>query len=264
MLGSLFASATGMKAQQRYVDNISNNLANVNTTGFKRSRIDFQDLIYNTIVAPGSESVQGYVVPSGLQIGTGVREVSTTKIFAQGRPDATGRELDLAIQGEGFFQVTHPSLNETVYTRDGSFRLNSSGQLVTVDGYVVTPQITIPSGTIQVTVGNDGTVWAVPGSDPNSRTNVGQISLATFANAAGLSSLGHNLYAETPASGSPTTGTAGSDGMGEIMQGQLEGSNVDVVTELVNLIIAQRAYEINSRAISVSDKMLEQANNVTR
>ena len=264
MLSSLFTSATGMKAQQRYVDNIANNLANVNTTGFKQSRIDFQDLIYNTIVAPGSESVQGYVVPSGLQMGTGVREVSTTKIFAQGRPEATGRDFDLAIQGQGFFQITHPARNETVYSRDGAFRLNAQGQLVTVDGFVVTPQITIPSGTIQVTIGSDGTVWAVPGSNPQSRTNVGQLSLVTFSNPAGLSSLGHNLYAETPASGTPTTGTPGGGGFGEIAQGQLEGSNVDVVTELVNLIVAQRAYEINSRAISVSDKMLEQANNVTR
>ena len=262
MLRSLFTSATGMKAQQAYVDNIAHNLANVNTTGYKRSRVDFQDLLYETEVSPGSQATEGYEVPTGLQIGTGVRQVATMKIFTQGLPQQTGGDFDLAISGPGFFQITHPGRNETVYTRDGSFRLNSQGQLVTAEGYLLDPQITIPAGTIQVMIGNDGTVTVVPGSSPQDRVVVGTIQLATFPNPAGLEAIGHNFFAETPASGTPTTGTPGSDGIGEIRQGFLEGSNVDVVQELVNLIIAQRAYEINSRAIRTSDRMLEEANNV--
>jgi len=262
MLNSLFTSATGMKAQQRYVDNIAHNLANVNTTAFKRSRIDFQDLIYNTLVAPGSESVQGYVLPTGLQIGTGVREVATTKIFDHGTPQETGNPYDIRVEGEGFFQVTHPSRNETVYTRDGTFRPNAQGQLVTVEGFLLTPQITIPSDATSVQIGSDGTVMVQVGSNP--LQSVGQIQIVRFANPAGLLNLGHNLLAETPASGAPTSGTPGNEGYGAIQQGFLEGSNVDVVREMVNLIIAQRAYEINSRAIRTSDRMLEQANNITQ
>jgi flagellar basal-body rod protein FlgG len=251
-----------MKAQQMYVDNVANNLANVNTTAFKRSRLDFQDLLYETLVSPGAESTQGFQMPTGLQIGSGVRQVATMKLFSQGLPQATGGRYDLTISGEGFFQVTHPGRNQTVYTRDGSFRLNSQGQLVTAEGYLLNPQIAIPAGTVEVMIGNDGTVWAVPGANPDQRTNVGTLQLVSFPNPAGLESLGHNLYAESPASGSVTTGNPGANGLGEIRQGYLEGSNVDVVQELVNLIIAQRAYEVNSRAIRTSDQMLEQANNI--
>ncbi len=263
MLNSLFTSATGMKAQQRYVDNIANNLANVNTTGFKLSRIDFQDLLYNTIVAPGTETVQGYVSPTGLQIGTGVREVATTKIFRQGTPQNTGNQYDMAIEGHGFFQVTDAVTGETLYSRDGSFRPNSQGQLVTASGFLLSPQIAIPQGTTEVRVGNDGAVQCLTGQGGTPQV-VGQIQLARFLNPAGLLSLGQNLYAETAASGAASTGIPGSSGVGRLVQYHLEGSNVDVVTEMVNLIIAQRAYEINSRGIRVSDAMLEQANNITR
>ena len=263
MLNSLYTSATGMKAQQRYVDNIANNLANVNTTGFKLSRIDFQDLLYDTVVAPGTETVQGYMSPTGLQIGTGVREVATTKIFRQGTPQNTGNEYDMAVQGHGFLQVTDPAGGQTVYTRDGSFRPNAQGQLVTASGYLMSPSITIPQGTIEVRIGQDGSVQTVASEGAAPQT-VGQIQLVRFLNPAGLESLGQNLYAETPASGTATPGTPGSTGYGRLLQYHLEGSNVDVVTEMVNLIIAQRAYEINSRGIRVSDTMLEQANNITR
>ena len=265
MLKSLFTSATGMKAQQMYVDNIANNLANVNTSGFKRSHLNFQDLIYDTLISPGAETVEGYQSPSGLQIGSGVRHVSTTKIFSQGLPQETRRELDITIDGEGFYQITHPdSTRGTVYSRDGSFGLDSQGRLVTGEGFYLNPQITIPGGSTHITISRDGIVTYAPAGDNNSRTQAGQIQLATFANAAGLENLGHNLYAETAASGSATTGNPGENGVGALRQGYLEGSNVDVVTELVNLIIAQRAYEINSRAIRTSDSMLEQANNVVR
>ena len=263
MLRSLFTSATGMKAQQMYVDMVANNLANVNTTAFKRSRLDFQDLLYETVISPGSESVQGYRMPSGLQIGSGVRHISTAKLFTQGLPEATGGKFDLTISGQGFFQVLHPGRNQTVYTRDGSFRLNQQGQLVTSEGYLLNPQITIPANSTDVTIGTDGTVTVVPGSTPDQRVVVGTIQTVTFPNPTGLESLGHNLYAETPASGTSTQGNPGTNGLGELQQGYLEGSNVDVVQELVNLIIAQRAYEVNSRAIRTSDNMLEQANNVT-
>jgi len=262
MLRSLFTAATGMKAQQMYVDNISNNLANVNTTAFKRSRLDFQDLLYDTVISPGAESVQGYRMPSGLQIGSGVRHISTTKIFNQGLPQSTNRDLDVAISGQGFFQVLHPARGQVVYSRDGSLRVNEQGQLVNAEGYLLSPTIAIPANSTGITFGTDGTVTVVPGSSPDQRVVVGNIQIVSFPNPSGLESIGHNLYAETPASGSSTTGNPGANGLGELQQGFLEGSNVDVVQELVNLIIAQRAYEVNSRAVRTSDQMLEQSNNV--
>jgi flagellar basal-body rod protein FlgG len=264
MQTSLFTAATGMRAQQMYVDNIANNLANVNTTGFKRSRLEFQDLFYNTLVSPGSETVAGYRAPTGLQIGSGVRQVATTRNFAQqGLPQETKGPTDIMISGQGFFQITQPGMNQTVYTRAGSFSLNGNTQLVTADGYLLSPQITIPSGSTNIGIGTDGTVsYSAAGS--SDRTTAGKIQLVTFPNAAGLEALGGNLFTQTPASGTPTTGDPGTNGLGQLQQGWLEGSNVDVVTELINLIIAQRAYEVNSRAIRTSDNMLEQVNGLVR
>ena len=264
MLKSLFTAATGMKAQQLLVDNIANNLANANTTGFKKMMIDFADLFYDTQANSGAESTAGYQLPTGLQVGSGVRQVASSKVFTPGLPQETRREYDVMISGDGFFQITHPGLNDTVYTRDGSFRLNSQRQLVTSSGYFVEPQITAPNEPGKVSIGRDGTVTFVPNNDQNTPTAIGQLQLVSFPNPAGLENYGSNLYRQTAASGDPVTGTPGADGLGELHQGYLEMSNVDVVDELVRMIIAQRAYEINSRAIRTSDSMLEQANNVVR
>ncbi len=257
---ALYTSATGMKAHQFLLDVISNNLANVNTTGYKRVQANFQDLLYDKIVPAGTESAQGIVNPTGLQVGSGVRVVSTNKVYSQGVPENTGRTFDLAIQGNGFFQVTHPD-GSVVYTRDGTFRLNSNGELVTSEGLSLQPAITVSSGTTGVSVGSDGTVSAQ--SADGSSQSLGQITLATFPNSAGLESMGKNLHRETSASGAPVTGTAGQNGIGEIMQGFRENSNVEVVTELVNLIVAQRAYETSSRAIKASDDMLQTTNRIS-
>jgi flagellar basal-body rod protein FlgG len=260
MIKALYTCATGMKAQQLYVDNIANNLANVNTVGFKRSQVNFQDLLYDTIISAGAESAQGFEIPSGLQIGGGVRAISTTKVFSQGTPQNTNRNLDLAIQGAGFFQITRPD-GTIVYSRDGAFQLNSQGEIVTSDGLRLTPSTTIDDA-IAITIGTDGTV-SVQKTD-GSVAPAGQMTLVTFVNPAGLESLGRNLYRETPASGPATVATPGEQGAGEIMQGFLERSNVEVITELVDLIMAQRAYEINSRAIRASDEMLSTANQISR
>ncbi len=257
MMKALYTSATGMKAHQFLLDVISNNLANVNTTGYKRVQANFQDLLYDKIVPAGSESAQGVVNPTGLQVGSGVRVVSTNKVYSQGVPENTGRAFDLAIQGNGFFQVTHPD-GSVVYTRDGTFRLNSNGELVTSEGLSLQPAITVSSDSIGVSVGSDGTVSSQ--SSDGSSQSLGQITLATFPNSAGLESMGRNLLRETTASGAPVTGTAGQNGIGEVMQGFRENSNVEVVTELVNLIVAQRAYETSSRAIKASDDMLQTTN----
>ena len=260
MMKALYTSATGMKAHQFLLDVISNNLANVNTTGYKRVQANFQDLLYDKIVPAGTESAQGIVNPTGLQVGSGVRVVSTNKVYSQGVPENTGRTFDLAIQGNGFFQVTHPD-GTVVYTRDGTFRLNSNGELVTSEGLSLQPAITVSSGVTGVSVGSDGTVSAQ--SADGSAQSLGQITLATFPNPAGLESMGKNLNRETSASGAPVTGTAGQNGIGEIMQGFRENSNVEVVTELVNLIVAQRAYETSSRAIKASDDMLQTTNRIS-
>lgn len=260
MIKALYTCATGMKAQQLYVDNIANNLANVNTVGFKRSQVNFQDLLYDTVISAGADSAQGFQIPSGLQVGGGVRAVSTTKVFSQGTPQNTNRTLDLAIQNDGFFEITRPD-GTLAYTRDGAFQLNSEGEIVTSDGLRLSPSTTIQNA-VAITIGSDGTV-NVQTFDGSFQT-VGQITLTTFANPAGLESLGRNLYRETPASGPPTVATPGEQGAGEIMQGFLERSNVEVITELVDLIMAQRAYEINSRAIRASDEMLSTANQISR
>jgi flagellar basal-body rod protein FlgG len=258
MLRAFSTSATGMTAQQLIVDTIANNLANINTAGFKRSQVDFQDLVYVRMAEPGREVTNGVTAPTGFEVGSGVRPASTLKVFTQGEMDNTGRDLDIAIEGDGFLQVGLPS-GEKRYTRDGSLRVNGTGQLVTSSGFAVEPQITIPATARSVSIGTDGTVVCFNGTDSTS-TKVGQITLAKFPNPSGLSSEGMNLLAETPASGTATIGNPGQDGRGQIQTGFLERSNVQMVTELVNLITAQRAYEINSRAIKAGDDMLTTAN----
>ena len=260
MQRALFTAATGMMAQQLNVDVISNNLANVNTTGYKSSRAGFEDLMYQVIKAPGTEAASGIETPNGIQIGLGVRPSAIQKLFTQGTFQLTENPLDMVIEGRGFFQVTTPA-GDTRYTRDGSFRIDSSGQVVTANGFLLDPGITIPSDATEVAVGLDGTVSVLQGSE-TTPTTVGQVQLAMFANEGGLLSEGNNLFAETQASGSPTTGTAGENGIGAINSGYLEGSNVSVVNELVNLIVAQRAYEANSKAIQASDNMLQLVNSI--
>lgn len=254
MLRAFSTSATGMTAQQMTVDTIAHNLANINTVGFKRSMMDFQDLMYVKLVEPGQETAAGIVSPTGFEIGSGVRPASTLKIFGQGEMENTGRPLDLAIEGDGFLKVTGPD-GQLRYTRDGSLRVNAEGNLVTAAGYLLEPAISIPADTTNISIGKDGTVSVVSGSD-GTPTVVGTIELVRFANPSGLSSEGGNLYAATPASGSETT----VDGTATLQQGFLERSNVQMVSELVNLIKAQRAYEINSRAIRAGDEMLQNTN----
>jgi flagellar basal-body rod protein FlgG len=256
MIRSLHIARTGLDAQQTQVDVISNNLANVSTTGFKRARAVFEDLLYQTIRQPGAQSSQLTRLPSGFQLGTGVRTVATERIFAQGNLLQTGNPLDIAIQGKGFFQILLPD-GTTAYTRDGSFQLDDTGQVVmTANGFALQPALTIPSDTLTITVAGDGTVSVTqPGAA--TPTTVGNIQLATFINPAGLISLGENLFQESAASGTPTTGTPGTDSLGLLNQTFLETSNVNVAEELVDLIKAQRAYEINARAITTSDEMLQ-------
>jgi len=255
MIRSLWISKTGLDAQQTQMDVISNNLANVSTAGFKRSRAVFEDLLYQTMRQPGAQSSQQTQLPSGLQIGTGVRPVATERVFTQGNLQQTGNNKDVAIQGDGFFQVLMPD-GTTAYTRDGSFMVDSQGQLVTASGFAVQPAITIPANATSLTIGRDGTVSVVQAGS-TAQTQVGTIQLSTFVNPAGLESKGENLYVETTASGNPSTNTPGTNGAGMLAQGYVETSNVNVVEELVNMIQTQRAYEINSKAISTSDQMLQ-------
>jgi flagellar basal-body rod protein FlgG len=255
MIRSLWISKTGLDAQQTQMDTISNNLANVNTSGFKRSRAVFEDLLYQTLRQPGAQSSQQTQLPSGLQIGTGVRPVATERIFTQGNLQQTGNDKDVAIQGTGFFQVLLPD-GTTAYTRDGSFQMDSNGQLVTSSGYVVQPAITLPANVQSLTIARDGTV-SVTAAGSTAVTQVGTLQLATFLNPAGLEAKGENLYVETTASGSPSTTSPGTNGAGLLTQGYVETSNVNVVEELVNMIQTQRAYEINSKAIQTSDQMLQ-------
>lgn len=254
MMRALFTAASGMEAQQYNMDTISNNLANVNTTGFRRNEARFQDLVYQEMRAPGSP-VGASVVPVGQDVGLGVKVGSSEKIFTQGNMIQTGNPLDMAIQGDGFFQVTMPD-GTTAYTRDGSFKQDANGALVTADGYFLQPQITIPQNAQSVSIGSDGTVTAkVPGSTQPQQ--LGQIQLARFVNPAGLSPVGgQNLYSQTAASGTPIVSQAGLNGTGTLQGGYLENSNVQVVQEIVNMIVAQRAFEANSKAISTSDQML--------
>ncbi len=255
MIRSLWVAKTGLEAQQTNVDVISNNLANVSTNGFKRQRPVFEDLLYQTLRQPGAQSTQQTQVPSGLQQGTGVRPVATARIFTTGNLQNTGNPLDLAVNGNGFFQVTLPD-GSVSYTRDGSFQLDNQGQMVTSSGYPLQPTITIPPNSLSITIGSDGTV-SVLAAGATAPTQVGQIQLANFINPAGLQARGENLFLETAASGTAQTNVPGTNGLGALNQGFVETSNVNVTEELVNLITAQRAFEINSRSIQTSDQMLQ-------
>jgi flagellar basal-body rod protein FlgG len=263
MIRALFTAATGMIAQQLNVDTISNNMANVNTTGFKKSRVNFQDLLYETLKPAGTQTAAGNTIPEGIQVGHGVRPASIAMVHTQGNMIQTGNLLDMVIEGDGFFQVDLPD-GTTAYTRDGNFKLNENGALGTVDGNLLTPAITIPNDAIQVSVGSGGVV-SVLQQGQNAPTQVGTIQLARFINPAGLDArLGRNLLLETQASGAATTGQPGLNGVGTLEQGFLENSNVQVVEEILNLIIAQRAYEASSQVIRTSDEMLQTANNTRR
>ena len=262
MLRALYTAATGMQAQQVNIDTIANNIANVNTTGFKQGRAEFQDLLYQNIRSAGTASSSSSTYPVGLQLGMGTRPVATAKIYSQGDFQQTGNPLDLVIQGTGFFQVRLPS-GETGFTRDGTFHLNAQGAMSTADGNVLEPQITIPPGAQNIVIGADGTV-SVTVSGQNAAQQVGTIQLANFQNAGGLNPVGGNLFMATTASGDAITGAPGQTGLGTINQGFLEQSNVDIVKEMVNMIVAQRAYEVNSKAIKVADDMLSQINNLSR
>ncbi len=254
MIRSLWIARTGMDAHQTQLDVITNNLANVSTNGFKRARAVFEDMLYQTLRQPGALNTQQNTIPSGLQIGTGVRPVATERIHTQGNIQQTGGTLDVAIQGEGFFQIQMPD-GTLSYTRDGAFQKDAQGVMVTSSGFPVQPQITIPADAQSVTIGRDGVVSVLqPGQA--APTQIGQLQLATFVNAGGLQSMGENLFVETASSGTPTPNTPGTNGAGLLNQGFVETSNVNVVEELVQMIQTQRAYEINSKAITTSDQML--------
>jgi len=261
MLRAFSTSATAMAAQQTMVDVISNNLANINTTGFKKSQVAFQDLLYIKLKDAGAEVVSGITTPSGIEIGSGVRVAGTMKIFSAGGLQSTNRPLDIAITGEGFIQVSTPS-GETKYTRDGMLQRNADGELVTTTGYRIEPAISIPTDASSIDIGKDGSVNITDAA--GTQSVVGTLELARFPNPSGLTAEGENLLAVTEASGSPETGTAGSSGFGTIQSGFLEKSNVQMINELVNLITAQRAYETNSRAIRAGDEMLRKANEIAR
>jgi flagellar basal-body rod protein FlgG len=263
MIRALYSAASGMSAQQMNVDNIAHNLANANTTGFKARRAQFQDLIYQSVVQPGSASGQQTVVPTGLQVGLGTRAASNEIIFTQGSFAQTGNPLDLVIQGKGFFQVRRPS-GELAYSRAGSFHLDRDGNIVTSDGNALEPAITIPSNAQDISIAQDGTISYTVNSQTASQ-QAGQIQLAGFANPAGLNSIGGNLYTPTDASGDATVGVpGGQEGLGTVMQGYTEQSNVSVVDEFINLIVAQRGYEANSKVVKAADDMYQQINNLTR
>lgn len=262
MFRSLYTAATGMTAQQNNLDNIANNIANSSTTGFRRRRLQFQDLFYQNMVMPGAAASQTTTVPSGLQIGLGTRTVASEISQQQGDIQQTGNPLDLSIQGNGFFQILLPN-GETAYTRAGDLHTDSTGTLMTSNGNPVQPTITIPANTTSITIGSDGTV-SVTTSGQTAAQQVGVIQLATFTNPEGLTSLGQNLFQPTTASGDAIVGNAGTDGLGTIQQGSLEQANVSVVQEFVDMILAQRSYEANSRVIRAADEMYQQLNQLGR
>ena len=260
MLRSLYSAAAGMESQQMNLDVISNNLANVNTTGFKKSKIEFQELLYQTTRAPGADQGSGNQLPTGIQVGQGSRPVATARIFTNGDLSQTGEQLDVAIQGDGFFQVQMPD-GSTAYTRDGAFKTASDGRIVTSDGLPLQGGFQpVPTGTTNVTIGSNGNVTYTTASG----STTFQVQLARFNNAGGLESLGSNLYKETNASGPAQLGNPNESGFGSLNQGYLELSNVKVVEEMVNLILAQRAYEVNSKAVQAADEMMQQSNNLKR
>lgn len=262
MIRSLFTAATGMEAQKLNIDVIANNLANVNTVGFKRSRADFQDLIYQSITSAGAISAGGSVIPTGIQVGLGVKPVAVQKLFDQGDFALTNNKLDLVIEGDGFFQITTPD-GTIAYTRSGAFKLDSSGNIVNSDGYLMEPAMTIPANSTDITVASDGRI-TVTQAGSTTPTEVGQIQIARFVNPGGLKALGKNLFMNTASSGDATAGSPGTDGAGTIAQGYTEMSNVNVAQEMVNMIVSQRAYEMNSKAVQASDEMLKTANELRR
>jgi len=258
MMRSLWISKTGMEAQQTQLDTISHNLANASTNGYKKSHAVFEDLMYQNLRQAGASSTDQTTLPTGLQLGLGTRAVATSRSFTQGNLQQSSNPLDVAVSGQGFFQVQMPD-GTTGYTRDGSFQVNATGQLVTNNGHTVQPGITIPANATSVTIGNDGTVSVVLPTQTTPQA-VGKLQTANFINPAGLDPLGQNIYAETAASGTPNTGTPGQNGLGILQQGFVETSNVNVVEELVDMIETQRAYEVNSKMISATDEMLKYVN----
>jgi len=261
MFSSLWVAKTGLDAQQTRMDVISNNLANANTTGFKSARASFQDLVYQNLRQPGGQTTEQTQAPSGLMLGTGVRVAGSEKLFTQGNIEQTGNSLDLAIQGRGFLQVTMPD-GSIAYTRDGSLHMDQNGQIVTANGYAIDPAISVPANAQSITIGSDGTISvSVPGQAATQQ--IGTVQLADFINPAGLQPNGDNLYLETASSGSPQIGQPGLNGLGTLAQGALESSNVNVVEQMVNMIETQRTYEMNSKAVSAADSMLQFLTNKT-
>jgi flagellar basal-body rod protein FlgG len=262
MIRALYTAASGMNAQQANIDNVAHNLANVNTTGFKKSRVEFEDLVYQELRAPGAQASATTETPVGLAMGLGTRAVATARNFSAGNLRSTGAPLDIAIEGGGFFKVSLPN-GTTGYTRAGAFHLDSQGTIVTADGFAIEPEITVPSNATSISISKDGMVSAtIPGQGASQQ--LGTLEIATFANAAGLRPLGGNLFETTTASGEEETGAPGTDARGTLAQGFVEDSNVSVVEEMVNMIIGQRAYEANSRVVKAADEMLSQVNNLVR
>ncbi len=262
MIRSIYTAATGMEAQQLFMDTISNNLANVNTTGFKRMKAEFQDLMYQNLKEPAARNAEGGVAPAGIEVGMGVRPAATQRIFEQGSINSTTNPMDMAIQGEGFFQISLPD-GQIAYTRDGSFKVSADGSIVTSSGFFVEPQMTVPEGAHTFEVDGYGRATVIlPGE--NESTEIGQLELARFINPGGLRAMGNNLFVSTEASGEPMIALPGEEGLGSIMQGALEASNVQVVEEMVNMISAQRAFEISSKSIQAGEEMLQVANNIKR
>ena len=262
MIPALYSASSGMQAQQLNLDTIANNLANVNTTGFKKTRVDFQDLLYQTYRAPGTQGTQGTIVPTGIQVGLGSRAVATQRLFSQGDFQQTENPLDVVIEGDGFFQVQRPD-GTTAYTRAGAFKKDGNGRLVTSDGGILTPNIVIPADARNITIGGDGTVSVITANSA-AATTLGNIQIAQFVNPGGLLSVGKNLFLPTAASGAAVVGTPGNNGLGTVSQGFLELANVKVVDEMVNMITSQRAYEANSKAIQTADDMLHISNALRR
>ncbi len=262
MIKAMRTAASGMVAQQMNVDTIANNLANVNTTGYKKNKVEFQDVLYTQLRAPGAASAAGSQTPLGLEVGYGTRPVATQRFFTEGNLQQTGNPLDVAIEGNGFFQVLLPN-GTLAYTRDGSFKMSADGQVVTSDGFFLQPSVTIPPDSDDISVSPDGMISVRVAGDPTPQ-EIGQIEMAKFINPTGLEAIGHNLFIESPASGNATLGTPTQNGFGRANQGYLEMSNVEIVEEMVNMIIAQRAYEINSKAIQTSEEMTQIANNLKK